>query len=609
MSTLPRPARQWRGGIAAAVIIALASALAAAVALSGSFYADDFRGGSLAARGPWSAEWLFGWQTSRHFAPLQRAHYSALVSVAPLDHAVAVALVTVEFMAMLALFWLIARRLVGQRYGLVALGLLGVNTVLVASFAWLVQAIALMGVLNGWLLATYALMRAHEDRRVRWVVLGVAGWVVAALSWESWLVGPPLLLFLCMVWQQGLGFAPVRRLRAALRLSPAYWAATAVVVVAYLVVWRLGGFGTGSAVPTPSLFLTTLWDTLYLTVLPSLAGGPWGWWAPEGSYSPNAAAPQPLFVATAMAFTALATVSLMRWPAVAARGLVLSIVVPAIVMVLPILGRASQYPGIVQVEPRYVTVAMPCVVLGLAMLVAGLRAGTWPRPWRVAIATAAVIALVVGGTISYLRFVDVWSSNPTAGYVANGRADLAQVGPEVGVFNTEVPSGVLSRWAFLGLNNAGEVFRPVTRDSHGQFGAAGSATMVDGSGRLVPARFTPLTSSTSQPCLPIRDGQSRRVALPSAQLHRNQLTMHLVARSRGAGSLGYSVLAPGETRPGRTSWGLGEVPVVSSTMPVTAGSNERYVLLPPKNVAAIILSPAGTDICLESLAVGVVEPR
>jgi hypothetical protein len=217
-------------------------------------------------------------------------------------------------------------------------------------------------------------------------------------------------------------------------------------------------------------------------------------------------------------------------------------------------------------------------------------------------------AIAAGSALTHSRFIDEWSRNPAGEFVANGRASLAAADPEVGVFNTEVDSSVLSRWAFLGLNNTREMFRPVTSDSHGRFGSAGSETMFDRDGRLVPASFNPLTAIAARTCVPIRDGQSRRVAIPRPQTHQDQLTMHLVFRARGEGSLTHSVLAPGETTPGTTPWGGGEVPVVTSDLPVTAGLNSRYILLPPKSVAAFTLDPSGTDVCLEELSVGVVTP-
>lgn len=608
MSALPRAlsrlARPSRATLIACLLVLISGTVAAGVALAGSFYADDFRGSSLAARGPWTAEWLLGWQTSRHFAPLQRAHFSALVSLAPLHQAAAVALVTVEFMTMLWLFWLVTRRLVGARLGLVALGLLGVNTVLIASFAWLVQATALMSLLIGWLLATYALLRAGCDPRRRWVLLASLGWVVAALSWESWLVGPPLLFLLCMAWQPNGG--PVARVVAVARMAPTYWAAAGAVIVLYLLLWRLGGFGTDSAIPSPQLFIGTIWDSVYMTVLPSLVGGPWQWSAQEGSYSPQTAAPESLFVASAVAFAAVAALSMSRSPRLATRGLVLSVAVPTIVMVLPTLGRASQYPGLVQVEPRYLVVAMPAVVLGFAMLLAGLDIGS--RRLRMAGSIALLLVIGAGTAVSLQRFVEIWGSNPSGDYVANATSSLASAGDQAGIFDSEVPPLVLSRWAFLGLNTTSELLRPLTRGSGGRFGNRGSSLMFDASGQLVPARFIPLTAAALPQCLMIRDGQARRVALGSEQLHRTDLTVRLVVRSRDEGALEYSVLAAGEHQPGETRWGAGEVPVVTRALPLQPGLNEAHLLLPPKNIASVELSPSGTDVCLETLVVGVPEP-
>ena len=277
-----------------AAFVVLTTALAnAVIATSGSLYADDFRGSTMASFGPWSWEWLIGWQTSRHFAPLQRAHYSLFVEVAPLNHGFAVAVVTLGLAIAMGIFWLVVRRLFTDGWALVALSLACINPLITATFAWLVQGVALVGLLAGLHASLLALLLYLERPRKRWIALGVLGWIVASLSWESWLTAPPVLFLLVVVWQREGRLEA--RVAAAWRAGEMFWLASGAVIAGYLAVWKAGGYGTGGQWPSATDGISTVWQGLYRMVVPSYAGGPWAY-SDLGSYSPLVASSVPLVV-------------------------------------------------------------------------------------------------------------------------------------------------------------------------------------------------------------------------------------------------------------------------------------------------------------------------
>ena len=593
----------WRAHVRAGVIIVVCAVTNLIIATRGSLYADDFRGSTMAAVDPWSWDWLVGWQTSRHFAPFQRAHYSLFVEVAPLNHGFAVAVVTMELMVAMGLLWLLLRHVFSERWALVALVLACVNPLLSATFAWLVQAVALVGLLMGLHAAALALVNYMGAPRRRWLVVAGLGWFIAALSWESWLVGPPVLFLLVLIWQPWGRFESM--VLGAWRAAPGFWLTSGAAVVTYLMVWRLGGYGTGAQWPGIGETITAIWNSLYLMVVPGYSGGPWTWYAAGNTFSPLAAPALPRVVLLAVVVTVLVLTAVRRDRTLATRGLLVCLLVPAAAITLPVLGRGAQFPGLVEIEPRYVAWAMPIASTGVVLLLQALR----PRRWsiwqlRTAAVVVAVVALGLFATDS--RFIRIWSANPSGDYVANAKTALDNAPAGTGIFNTEVPAAVLSRWAFLGLNNSRELLRPVLRDEVSRFGAADSDQMFDDSGTLVTVQFYPLVWAPLATCRYLPEGSPVQIDLNNEQLHQTGLTLRVESTASKAGSLEYVINDSDDSNDPSTTlkWGGGEVPVTYGSIDLTPGPNDRYLLLPPMTINSVTFTAAGTSVCIDSLVVG-----
>ena len=130
-------------------------------------------------------------------------------------------------------------------------------------------------------------------------------------------------------------------------------------------------------------------------------------------------------------FTLLATVAYQRDPVLGVRGLIVCLLVPFLTLVLPVLGRSAQFPGVVQLEPRYVASGMTLGVLGLVLLLQALHPERWSVPLRRA-GLLAVAVVALGVVLTDTRFAAIWSRNPAGAYVANARAGLSSVDPERG---------------------------------------------------------------------------------------------------------------------------------------------------------------------------------
>lgn len=591
------PPRAARGRWAAGFVILALGLLNASIATTGSLYADDFRESSYAAAAPWSSRWILGWNTYRHLAPLERAHYSFFVSTRPLDHGFAVGVMTLELMAALAALLVLARRLVPPRWVLVPVLLTGLTPLLTATNAWLVQAVSLYGVLIGVLVATNALLGHLADGRRRWLVIGALGWVLAALTWETWLAGPPTALLVAALWRDGGAWHV--RLRDVLGRARWFWAMTALAVGAYLAAWWAGGYGTGAEVPDVGTIVRETWRSIVRLLVPGFAGGPWQWFAVEGSYSPLAAASAEALLVVAVGFTLAGVVAWTGDQRRTVQGATLFLGVPALVMALPIIGRNSQFPGLVATDPRYMAPAVPYAAVGLTCLgVAIMRSPLVRRlspAGRTLLRVSVVVVAAASLFVTQSRFVEIWSRNPAGEYVARSGAAL-QGDPTARVYDSEVPADVLGRW-FWPYNSTRLFLLPLTRGTQVQWGQAGSDSIFDARGDRVAARFYPLTWVGLYECAFLPAGTSREFVLPRPQAHEPALTLRVVVRTPAAGLASVEVPAY-----------RGDRGVATRVLPLAPGTTEQFLLLDPVPIEAVTVSAGEQPLCVESIVVGQPAP-
>lgn len=579
------------------LVMAVALAVNAIVALRGFMYADDYRGNSLGALYGWSTEWLIEWHRS-HFSPLDRAHFTVFVQVAPLEQWFAVLVMSLELAAALALTWLLAIRLMERRWALVALAAFGLSPLLIATNAWLIQAISLYGVVIGTNLAAIALVRQLESPRRLWLAMGAAGWLLGALTWETWLVGPPTLALLAVFWlAQGTA---LERVTWAWRAGRSFWIVTALMITGYLGVWKLGGYGTGGVLPSVGALVAAVWKALYALVMPGSVGGPWAWFAGEHSYSPIGVTPVPLIAIVAIGFGVLSAHAFHRNRLHTIQGLILLLVPAGLAALMAAVGRLDAFPASTPLEPRYVAPGLAFTAIGLARLLQTALGGQSRSAWKAPALSLLVVLLSLGWVATISRFVDIWGQNPGQGYVAAAKPGIAELTPASGIFDAEVPPAVMGRW-FWPYNTTKELFRPLILDANSRFGAADSALMFTSSGSLVPARFYPLTWVALQACVPLTAGSPTTFTLPRRQIHLANLTLRVEVRATGDAVLDYTTNA-------QNAEAVSTGTQAHGTITAPAGSPVRFELLKPYAVESVDLTLHKGSACVASVGVGQPAP-
>ena len=301
---------------------------------------------------------------------------------------------------------------------------------------------------------------------------------------------------------------------------------------------------------------------------------------------------QALFVA----LTVLVVVASVRRTGRAAWGgwlLIVGYVAADIVLVL--LGRGA-YLLLVARDPRYVTDALPIIVIGVCAAFLGGRAGADPRPAAPAAAAAGarlrrartllpwsvVAVLIVSGLVGTLRLAPTTQHPQSEAYVRTVTAALA-ADPGASVLTTPVPAEVAISV------NLESLLRAVGREQRlDRPGAAPLQVDVDGS--LVPAALLDIDVDVTGPepdCGWSLDGTPRPIARLS-RLDEQQRLLRLAYLAASDGVLHVSV--DGLEQAVEIEQGLGERYVVVTEQ---AGPVEAWV------------SDTSAGVCLASLQRGV----
>ena len=223
------------------------------------------------------------------------------------------------------------------------------------------------------LTALLGLVRFEKSGHARWLVLSVAAHVLGLVFWEkAVLILPALLAIDLLVLSEGLSLR-----RRCLRLWERrwYWLAQLVVLSGYLAVyltltdWRVVRADRGLDATMHDLYLRTL--------LPGLFGGPWSGTGALDTVFPNTA--PSLQVLFAVLTGVLVAASLVRRGRAACAGWLLCVGYLAADTALLVAGRGD-YLGLVARDPRYITDALPILVIGVCAAFAGPSRGAATRP-------------------------------------------------------------------------------------------------------------------------------------------------------------------------------------------------------------------------------------
>lgn len=209
-----------------------------------------------------------------HFGPLWKAVQWATVQVAPFDFGVAIATVVVGLILADIGMLLALREIFGRaRMSLLLFAFWAfVPLTVVASASWTIGAIMFP------VLASMAWTTYFHARVVRGAGVGSAIGAVLCLS-LGLLVSPQALFLLPFLVMWTLAFPRLTRvggLRATVRRARTLWLLYAVVVAAYLVLYRAAGPQRAIRWPTLETLGHVFAEGFLGSALPSTFGGPWG---------------------------------------------------------------------------------------------------------------------------------------------------------------------------------------------------------------------------------------------------------------------------------------------------------------------------------------------
>ena len=413
-----------------------------------------------------------------HIAPGLRFVYAVFAKVAPLNYDLTVGWRVAMQALAIALMGLLLIRLFGSTWWVVAGTLFYALTPLsMPSFMSLSSGVNNLPAHVFGLLLLHATLDWYAGSRRRAVAYGPLSLLISLACWEK----SGLIVFTALALALYLREVPLRRW---LRQTWPFAVALAVPVVAFGILYLSRGNPSGRTFPTAGQLLD-LAGRSFAVPVGALVGGPWQW--------SSVALPFGLADAPAGAIVLGAIVAvfllLVAWR-VDRRALLLwgSLLVYVLVTLLLVsYGRFEVFGSLFTMHYHYWSdISIP---LTLAVVVTAKSAR--PRLGLVRLAPAlvglCVIAWTAGVVVSDVGFAKLWGKNAARPYFENVRADLAEAGPTVNLWDVMMPSGVTTGLA------ADSRLSPVLRMAGIPFllqGAGSDPLIVDESGRLRPAQLS-----------------------------------------------------------------------------------------------------------------------
>lgn len=622
----PRLAPRALGGLCALVVVA-AAALRTWVAGAGWFYWDDLllHGHAAAHRLP-GAELLLS-DHDGHLMPGGMALVWLAAHAAPLDFRLPLLQIAVLQLlagaALARMLWVLLR---GRPVLLAPLLLALAIPLGLPAATWWSAAVNALPLTAAMAWAVASTIRLAETGRRHHAVGAVLATVVGLFFVEKAVLVPVVAaaVLLCW-WWTGKGdhgdyrnnehgdddevAADHRARRGGLaplwRSTRAMWAAQALVLAAWAAVFGVTvGRAGGGLVPSdsdgPGPGLWALVDNTYrLSVLPTLAGGPWRWerWHP----GPPMADPP----AMAVAAGALVCALVLAWSLTTRRhtgpAWALAALYPLASVLMVAVGRLGPDTAAEIVRTlRYHadSVVVVAAVLGLALAAPRRRgrratAGARWEPWAVA---GLVVVVASSSSYSTVTYREVWAEQPSRDYLiplVGALRERASSPSGAPMLETEVPPEVLLP-VTAPANRLGTVLAGVP--GLPPIGAwTVDPVVVDATGGLHPADVVPGRTIPQGPeadCGYRVSADGTRIGLDGPLLHRDWvLRLNLLADADGAVAVR---LDQGE----------------EATVPVAAGLGSVFVRVEGGGTG-VTLTPRGgvSDLCVGSGPIGVLVPR
>ena len=313
-----------------------------------------------------------------------------------------------------------------------------------ATVTWFAAGLQALPLQIAMLTALLGGIRAYRSRSWQWAAVSVAGTATGLFFWEKAVfVLPALVAVLLLVEEAG---TPWRR---SVKQVANFWPFLLphVLMVAAYVPFYLS-LGGPSVKPTLGDAIPSAAETLFAMLLPGLFGGPW---TAEGAESTVTAAPGTVqaVIVGVLAFGVVAvSIRLRGVRAVKAWFLVLGYIAADVVLVQ--IGRGD-YLSMAARDPRYITDALPVVIIGCCAAFSGprraLAAGRrWARPARAVAPAAAVSALLASCLLTNFLVLGELQHRPSQNYLAGVMRTMA-ADPGGSVVSSQPP-------IYVALNNA-----------------------------------------------------------------------------------------------------------------------------------------------------------
>lgn len=434
--------------VVASVLIIGQLAFRAWAAFGGWFYVDDFKFLS-ASRRPLTVDLLMTTHDDKLMPGGLLIAWFVAKSGAFAWPVAAASLVVMQTLASIAA-WFMLRMLFGARWAvLVPLALYLFSPMTLTAYMWWGAAINLLPVQIAMFLAVGLHVKYLSTDKLRYVVLTALSIAVGMLFYQKSLLIYPVIVLLTLFY-----FGEGRRFRRLWFTLARWWRAWLVYgallagYLTYTLVKVPSPISAGGAVDYPGILGTLTFKTFVTTAV----GGPWRW---ATGVLPAAQVDPPLvvivlsavFIVGVVAYAALRRSH--TWPAwfliagyVLADGFLLAG------------GRGSTAGVLAAVETRYVSDAMPVLILAIGLAYLPLRSArarsSAPRespvltvglPRAAAIATGLLVA--AGCAVSSVQYVGFWHDNYAARqFVDNVTAAERRTG-NLDVLDAEVPTTVL----------------------------------------------------------------------------------------------------------------------------------------------------------------------
>ncbi len=452
------------------VVVAIAVLQAAVLGLlarRGSWLTDDLDFLVQGGRGFAPAELLT--PVNDHIAPGLRFVYAVFAEVAPLNHDFTVAWRVLMQAVAIFLMGHLLLRLLGSTWWVVAGTLFYALTPLsMPSFMSLSSGVNNLSAHVFGLLLLHATIDWYDGHRRRAVAYGPLALLLSLACWEK----SALILFTAVALALYLRDEPIR---AWFRRTWPYAAALGVAIVAFGALYLTNGNPSTGRLPAGELLELILRG--FRVPLSALAGGPWTW--ADTGYPLSFAAPG---IAELVVGGLVAGVLLLAAWRRDRRVLLLWAAVFAYVLVTVVLvsyGRFSTFGSVFTVHYHYWSDLSIPLTLAVVLSARTVR-------MRPVVSVAAIGGLVAAVVVSDTGFAREWADNPAKAYFANVTAELERAGPNVNLWDTDMPqpiATVLMTDTRLSpvLRTAGIPFRLQEPGSE--------PLLVDETGKLRPAQF------------------------------------------------------------------------------------------------------------------------